>query len=101
MQLACGNTSTCQKEYILLGEQVGRKCLSKLLGVGHHRLQKIESGAPDLRHCKRAYRSRLDSYSVDGFLQNAYDAIAETLPHQCLCTISYGVFGDLHMPILR
>ncbi|CAE6950458.1 unnamed protein product [Symbiodinium sp. CCMP2592] len=82
MQLACGSSAANPTKYILLGQEVGRKCLSKLLGVGSHRLQKVESAIPDLRHGKRAYRSHLESYSVDAFLQNAYDAIAETLPHQ-------------------
>ena len=86
MQLAAGTAAgpSSQREYLLLNQQVVRKCLMKLMGIGQHRLEKVESSGPDLRHGSRPYQSRLESYSVDAFLQNAYDSIAETLPHQSL-----------------
>ncbi|CAL1151353.1 unnamed protein product, partial [Cladocopium goreaui] len=40
------------------------------------------SGAPDLRHGQRPYMSKASTWSVDGFLRIAYDAVAETLPDQ-------------------
>ncbi|CAK9001621.1 unnamed protein product, partial [Durusdinium trenchii] len=38
------------------------------------------SGAPDLRFGRREHRSRPQTYTMDAFLQIAYESIAETLP---------------------
>ncbi|CAK9035320.1 unnamed protein product [Durusdinium trenchii] len=49
------------------------------------RLRKVESGAPDLRYGKRAEpRSSALAWTVDSFLQIAYDRIAETLPDKVI-----------------
>lgn len=68
----------------LLDQPIGFICLATLLGVGRARLGKKSSGAPDLRQGRRPHRSRPGTWTVDGFLQVAYDAIAETLPDECL-----------------
>ena len=78
-----GNTASgCQ----LLDKPVGPKCLAALLGLGVNRLKRIQSGGPDLRFGKREYRSKPGTWTVDAFLQVAYDNIAETLPDKSLCT---------------
>lgn len=68
----------------LLDKPVGFRCLASLLGVGSSRLEKKASAAPDLRYGKREHWSKPGSWTVDGFLQVAYDAIAETLPDEHL-----------------
>ena len=68
----------------LLDKQTGFKCMAALIGVGHMRVRKSTAGAPDLRHGKRAYESKPGTWTVDGFLQVAYDSIAETLPDRSL-----------------
>ena len=68
----------------LLEKEVGFKCLASLLGVGHRRLAASSAGGPDLRHGRKEYRSRPGTWTVDGFLQVCYDAIAETLPDEPL-----------------
>ncbi|CAK9026556.1 unnamed protein product [Durusdinium trenchii] len=50
------------------------------MGIGRNRLHKVDCGNPDLRFGKREYRSKALTWSVDSFLQIAYDRIAETLP---------------------
>ena len=73
-----GSTSAGTK---LLDKDVSPSCLASLLGIGKARLRKVESGAPDLRYGKRAEpRSSALAWTVDSFLQIAYDRIAETLP---------------------
>lgn len=84
MRLAFCDGAPGRVECKLLDKPVGFKCLATLLGVGHSRVRKSTSGAPDLRHGQRAYQSRPGSWTVDGFLQVAYDSIAETLPDQSL-----------------
>lgn len=83
MTLSTGDTGGSTK-YMLLDKSVGAKCLAALLGIGHGRLGKGAAGAPDLRFGKREHESKPATWSVDGFLQVAYDAIAETLPDQLL-----------------
>lgn len=78
--MALSGKGAQQAEYKLLGQQVGQKCLASLLGVGHARIDKVASGAPDLRYGAREYESRAATFTVDSFLQVAYDAIGETLP---------------------
>ena len=73
----------------LLDKPVGFKCIAALLGVGHSRIRTKSRGAPDLRHGKRQYESKPGTWSVDGFLQIAYDSIAETLPDQSLAYIFF------------
>ena len=68
----------------LLDKAMGFRCLASLLGVGTARLDKKASATPDLRFGKRQHRSQPGSWTVDGFLQVAYDAIAETLPDEFL-----------------
>lgn len=68
----------------LLDKPVGSVCLASLLGIGDKRLRKAQSGAPDIRHGRRMYRSKPGSWSVDSFLQISYDRIAETLPDETL-----------------
>ena len=68
----------------LLDKSVGFKCLASLLGVGGSRLEKNAGGAPDLRYGKKKHCSKPGTWTVDGFLQVCYDAIAETLPDECL-----------------
>lgn len=68
----------------LLDKSVGFKCLASLLGVGHSRIRRSSHGAPDLRRGTRDYQSRPGTWTVDGFLQVAYESIAETLPDQYL-----------------
>ena len=77
------STMQCQ----LLDKRVGFKCLASLLGVGHGRVRKRSCQAPDLRHGKREYQSKPGTWTVDGFLQIAYDSIAETLPDQFLSSM--------------
>lgn len=72
----------------LLDKAVGFRCLASLLAVGSSRLEKKASAAPDLRFGKREHRSKPGSWTVDGFLQVAYDAIAETLPDEHLVSNS-------------
>lgn len=72
----------------LLDQSVGFKCLAALLGVGGSRLEKKAAGNPDLRYGKRAHESKPGTWTVDGFLQVAYDALAETLPDELLSTYS-------------
>ena len=67
---------------ILLEMEVGPKCLAALIGIGPARLRRSIAGAPDLRFGKREHRSQPGSWTVDSFLQLAYDSIAETLPDQ-------------------
>ena len=74
----CGTTCT------LLDRPVGFKCLASLLGVGGARLDRRAGAAPDLRHGSHEHRSKPGTWTVDGFLQVAYDAIAETLPDEFL-----------------
>ena len=74
------STTSCT----LLDQPVGFKCLASLLGVGGTRLGKKASGNPDLRFGKHAHQSKPGTWTVDGFLQVAYDAIAETLPDEFL-----------------
>lgn len=76
---ALGNSA-----FRLLDQTVGAKCLARLLGVGSNRLRKSMSGAPDLRFGRREHRSRPQTYTVDAFLQIAYESIAETLPDRLL-----------------
>ena len=76
-----GNRST---SCTLLDQPVGFKCLASLLGVGGSRLGKKASGNPDLRYGQHAHQSKPGTWTVDGFLQVAYDAIAETLPDEFL-----------------
>lgn len=73
----CGTTACT-----LLDKPVGFRCLASLLGVGGSRLEKKRAGAPDLRFGKHEHRSKPGTWTVDGFLQVAYDAIAETLPDE-------------------
>ena len=83
MMLALSNTSSnavCN----FLDKEVGRKCLARLLGTSGSRLQKQAVQRPDLRFGRREYQSKPGTYSVDAFLQVAYDSIAETLPDQFL-----------------
>ena len=80
------------KQFTLLDKPVGFKCLAALLGVGTGRLRRGMSGAPDLRHGQRPYMSKASTWSVDGFLRIAYDAVAETLPDQLLGFVSF-IFG--------
>ena len=77
------------KQFTLLDKPVGFKCLAALLGVGTGRLRRGMSGAPDLRHGQRPYMSKASTWSVDGFLRIAYDAVAETLPDQLLGFVSF------------
>lgn len=72
-----GSTSAGSK---LLDKPVGLGCLASLMGIGRNRLHKVDCGNPDLRFGKREYRSKALTWSVDSFLQIAYDRIAETLP---------------------
>ena len=66
----------------LLDKDVGRKCLMRLLGIGQERLDRQASGAPDLRFGRKEHKSQPGTFTVDAFLQVAYDSIAETLPDQ-------------------
>lgn len=66
----------------LLEYDVGLKCLAALLGVGQARLRRSIACTPDLRFGKRQHHSRAGTWTVDSFLQVAYDSIAETLPDQ-------------------
>ena len=75
-----GRSSTCT----LLDKSVGFKCLAALLGVGSGRLERSSSAAPDLRFGQRVHESKPGSWTVDSFLQVAYDAIGETLPDESL-----------------
>lgn len=50
------------------------------MGVGTNRIRRLQNGAPDLRYGTREYRSKAGTWTIDGFLQVAYDNIAETLP---------------------
>ena len=75
-----GGSTSCT----LLDKPTGFKCLSALLGVGSNRLEKKASGNPDLRFGKHEHKSRPGTWTVDGFLQVAYNAIAETLPDEFL-----------------
>ena len=84
MQQAVGGTSGSSQSCLLLQQPVGVKCLAALLAVGKGRLRKMERKAPDMRYGKFDYQSRRDTWSVDGFLQVAYDTIAETLPVELL-----------------
>ena len=68
----------------LLDKPVGFKCLASLLGVGGNRLERKAGAVPDLRHGKQRHESKPGTLTVDGFLQVAYDAIAETLPDEFL-----------------
>ena len=68
----------------LLDKPVGFRCLASLLGVGGARLEKKAGGAPDLRFGRKKHCSKPGTWTVDGFLQVCYDAIAETLPDECL-----------------
>ena len=72
----------------LCDQDVGTKCLVQLLGIGSHRLRRVQQGAPDLRFGKREYRSKASTYTVDSFLSVAYHNIAETLPDRLLKPIS-------------
>lgn len=56
----------------------------KLLGVGQGRMHARRSGAPDLRFGQKEHQSKPGTFTVDAFLQVAYDSIAETLPDQFL-----------------
>ena len=74
------STTSCT----LLDQPVGFKCLASLLGVGGARLGKKAAGNPDLRFGKHGHHSKPGTWTVDGFLQVAYDAVAETLPDEFL-----------------
>lgn len=74
----------------LLDKPLGFKCLAALLGVGSMRLDKKAAGTPDLRFGKRQHQSKPGSWSVDAFLQIAYDAVAETLPDEFLVPFFIG-----------
>ena len=78
----CQELPTCN----LLDRPMGRKCLAKLIGMGQDRMSRQASGAPDLRFGHREHRSQPGSFTVDAFLQVAYDSIAETLPDKYLAT---------------
>ena len=92
MQLSnCQERPTCN----LLDRPMGRKCLIKLIGVGQDRMTRQASGAPDLRFGRREHRSKPGTFTVDAFLQVAYDAIAETLPDRLLDT-SYSNMLEIH-----
>ena len=76
-------------QQLFLDKGIGFKCLASLLGVGGDRLSKKAAGAPDLRFGKRERKSGSGTWSVDGFLQVGYDAIAETLPDELLSSQFY------------
>ena len=77
----CGSTAQgCQ----LLDKKMGVKCIAVLLGIGEHRLRKLQCGAPDLRFGAKEYRSKPGTWSIDRFLQVCYDNVAETLPDRFL-----------------
>lgn len=79
-----GGSTNCT----LLEKPVGFRCLASLLGVGSARLERKASAAPDLRYGKQVHKSKPGTWTVDGFLQVLYDAIAETLPDELLtCTL--------------
>lgn len=68
----------------LLDKKLGTKCLAQLLGIGTHRLKKLQAGGPDLRFGKKEYRSKAGTWTIDSFLQIMYHNIAETLPDRWL-----------------
>ncbi|CAK9030722.1 unnamed protein product [Durusdinium trenchii] len=69
--------------WTLLGHPIGFKCLASLVAVGKSRLRNASAhAAPDLRHGKKAHRSKPGTWTADAFFQVAYDSIAETLPDQ-------------------
>lgn len=76
------SSSRCSTNCTLLGKPVGFRCLASLLGVGGARLQRKAVSGPDLRFGKKQHRSQPGTWTVDGFLQVAYDAVAETLPDE-------------------
>lgn len=76
------SSSRCSTNCTLLGKPVGFRCLASLLGVGGARLQRKAASGPDLRFGKKQHRSQPGTWTVDGFLQVAYDAVAETLPDE-------------------
>lgn len=85
----------------LLEKKVGLKCLTSLLGIGTHRLRRLQGGGPDLRYGRREYKSKPGTWTIDAFLQTAYNNIAETLPDQFLlynADISLGIFNDGKSP---
>ena len=67
-------------EYSFLEKAIGPKCLAILLGVGPGRLRKGTALTLDLRFGKDKSGSRQDTYSVDSFMTQMYDQLAETLP---------------------
>lgn len=71
-------------KFTLLDQDLGKKCLAALLGVGDGRIRKNLAGAPDMRFGAREHRSAPGSWSVDSFLTIAYNSIAETLPDRLL-----------------
>ena len=80
VQQAGSTASGCE----LLEKKVGSKCLTSLLGIGTHRLRRLQGGGPDLRFGHREYKSKPGTWTIDSFLQTAYNNIAETLPDQFL-----------------
>ena len=64
----------------LLGQEIGAKCLCKLLGIGSNRLRRGINGNPDLRYGKSKTGSTKTSLSVDAFLATLHRGVAETLP---------------------
>ena len=95
IRMCISDTGSGRVECKILDKPTGFKCLATLMGMGHSRVRRSHAGAPDLRHGQRPYQSKPGTWTVDGFLQVAYDSIAETLPDQSIGKSFWPKFSNL------
>ena len=78
-------------QYQLLGVDVGRDCLTNVLGISGRRLQKAQAGVPDLRFSQYGggVRQSPKTDSIDKFLFQLHGTLAETLPTGKLVSIEW------------
>lgn len=84
LQITMGGHHSKKVTFNFSGQNVGRACLSAILGIGKARLNKAMSLQPDLRVGKDKSGSQAVTRSVDAFLSILYNGVAETLPDRLL-----------------
>lgn len=66
--------------YSLLGKSIRKDCFLHLLGMGSHRLCRINKCLPDLRFGRKNGVTPPKSGSIDAFMSYQYNSVAEPLP---------------------